>query len=214
MKYIEIFIECIAIYFYLVFLLRFLGKKEMSQLSVSDLIVFLIISELMTMSIGNQEVNFFQCILASFVVVVLDKICSYLTLRSKAILKILEGNPVYLIYDGVIHQKKMKALNYSIDDLCHHLREQGIESISQVQFAVLETNGNLSVIEKDKGAVVPDSLISDGEINDVLLKEMKKDQAWLIDLLKQNDIDNYQDIFYCTLEKDGLFYVRKEYESL
>ena len=71
MKYVEIFIESIVVYFYLVTALRFLGKKEMSQLTIFDFIVFLLISELMTISIGNEEVDFFQGALSVFVIVVL-----------------------------------------------------------------------------------------------------------------------------------------------
>lgn len=212
MKYLEVFIESIGLYFYLVFLLRYLGKKEMSQLSVSDLIVFLIISELMTGSIGNDDMNFLHCALASLVVVIFDKICSYLTLRSKTILKILEGHPTYLIYRGKLNQKKMKSLNYSIDNLCHHLREQGIASLSEVEFAVLETNGNLSVIEKQNNDVlIPDPLISDGKINEDVLKEMNKDKNWLMNLLKKEGIKNYEDIYYLTLEKNRVYYIKKDY---
>ena len=210
MKYVEIFIESIVVYFYLVTALRFLGKKEMSQLTIFDLIVFLLISELMTISIGNEEVDFFQGALSVLVIVVLDKLCSYLTLRYKPIKKILEGNPSYIIYHGQLNQEKMTALNYSIDDLCHHLREQGIGSLSNVEFAVLETDGNLSVIEKKNNDVIlPTSLINNGDINDDALKVMHKDRQWLLEQLKKENIHHYQDIFYCVLEKDKLFYIKK-----
>lgn len=210
MKYVEIFIESIAVYFYLVAVLRFLGKKEMSQLTIFDLIVFLLISELMTISIGNDEVGFFQGALSVLVIIVLDKLCSYLTLKFKPIKKILEGHPTYIVYQGKLNQEKMTALNYSVDDLCHHLREQGIGSLSEVEFAVLETDGNLSVIETSQNEVViPDSLICDGEINDEILQTMDKDREWLIELLKKEKINDYHDIFYCVLEKDKLFYIKK-----
>ena len=164
----------------------------------------------MTISIGNEEVDFFQGALSVFVIVVLDKICSYLTLRYKPIKKLLEGNPSYIVYQGKLNQEKMTALNYSIDDLCHHLREQGIGSLSEVEFAVLETDGNLSVIEKEENEVIlPASLINDGEINDEALKIMKKDRKWLLKQLKKEDITHYQDIFYCVLENDKLFYIKK-----
>lgn len=210
MKYVEIFIECIITYFYLILALRYLGKKEMSQLTISDLIVFLLISELMTVSIGNDEVNFFQGAIAVVAIVLMDKLCSYLSIKSKFIKKILEGHPTYIIYHGKVNQKKMKALNYSVDDLCHHLREQGIGSLSQVEFAVLETDGNLSIIQKDENEVyVPETLISDGIINDDILKTMNKDRKWLMNLLKKEGIYQYQDIFYCVLENEELFYIKK-----
>lgn len=210
MKYVEIFIESIAVYFYLILSLRFLGKKEMSQLTIFDLIVFLLISELMTISIGNEEVEFLQGALSVLVIILLDKLCSYLTLKFKPMKRILEGHPTYIVYQGKLNQEKMRALNYSVDDLCHHLREQGIGSLSEVEFAVLETDGNLSVIETKKNEVImPDSLICDGEINDEILKTMNKDRSWLFHQLKKAKVQDYHDIFYCVMEKDKLFYIKK-----
>jgi len=210
MKYLSIFIESLGVYFYLVFMLRVLGKKEMSQLSVSDLIVFLVISELMTISIGDDEIPFLQGVVAVSVIVLVDKLCSYLSLRFKFVKKMLEGHPTYIVYQGKLNKRKMTALNYSIDDLCHHLRQESIGSLSEVAFAVLETDGNLSVIKKDESEVImPESLINDGEINNDILKAMKKDKRWLIDKLKKEGIQDYHDIFYCVLEKDGLFIIKK-----
>lgn len=210
MKYVEIFFECIATYFYLVFLLRYLGKKEMSKLSVSDLIVFLLISELMTISIGDDNVNFFHGALAAFVIIILDKLCSYFSMKYKPIKKILEGHPSFIVVQGKLNKEKMKALNYSVDDLCHHLREQGIGSLSEVDFAVLETDGALSVIEMDKSQVeMPESLINDGEINYEILKVMNRDEAWLKNQLHRHGVSDYRDVFYCIMEKDRLFYIKK-----
>lgn len=210
MKYVEIFFECIATYFYLVFLLRYLGKKEMSKLSVSDLIVFLLISELMTISIGDDNVNFFHGALAAFVIIILDKLCSYFSMKYKPIKKILEGHPSFIVVQGKLNKEKMKALNYSVDDLCHHLREQGIGSLSEVDFAVLETDGALSVIEMNKSQVeMPESLINDGEINYEILKVMNRDEAWLKKQLHRHGISDYRDVFYCIMEKDRLFYIKK-----
>ena len=98
----------------------------MSKLSVSDLIVFLIISELMTMSIGNKDVNFLQAALAVFVIVIMDKLFTVISLKNPFFKKIVEGHPTFIIFQGKVNQKKMASLKYSVDDLCHHLREQGI----------------------------------------------------------------------------------------
>ncbi|MEG0367029.1 MAG: DUF421 domain-containing protein, partial [Coprobacillus sp.] len=189
MKYIEIIIECLATYFYLLILLRFLGKKEMGKLSILDLIVFLIISELMTMSIGDDKITFFEACVATLAIVGIDKLCSIISLHSKTIKKLLEGTPTYVIYRGKVDQKKMKALSYSIEDLCHHLREQGVGSISDVEFAILEVDGHLSVIERQNSHyMIPSALISDGQINHDILQVMKKDEDWLLSQLKKEGI--------------------------
>lgn len=209
MKYSEIFLIAIASYFYLVVLLRFLGKKEMSQLSILDLIVFLIISELMTLSIGDDKITFFHSVLATFSIVSMDKLCSYLSSRYLSVKKLLEGNPTYIIYQGKVNQEKMKKLNYSVNDLCHHLRKEGIGSVSDVAFAILETDGHLSIIEKkDEHYTLPDSLINDGVINQDSLKLIGKNEKWLYQELKKEHLQ-VQDVFYCVLEDKQLFIIRK-----
>ena len=134
MKYFELIITMFISYFVMLIALRFLGKKELSQLTVLDLIVFLIMSELITLSIDGSDMNIYHS--------------SFLSLRNKKIKKVLEGQPCYIIYQGKVNQQKMTKLNYSVNDLCHHLREKGVGSISDVEFAILETNVvNLSMLE-------------------------------------------------------------------
>ena len=210
MKYIEIFIESFGTYILLVLMIRFLGKKEMSKLSVSDLIVFLIISELMTISIGNENVNFLQAALAVLVIVFMDKLFTLISLKSPFFKKMVEGHPTFIVFQGKLNQKKMASLKYSVDDLCHHLREQGIGSLSEVDFAVLETDGQLSVIEtKNSEVKAPAAIISDGQINYEILQLMNRDENWLIKKLKEAGIHDYHEVFYCVVEKERFFIIKK-----
>lgn len=204
------FILCIFIYIYLTILLRLIGKKEFSQLNVFDFVVFLIISEIMTMSLEAKELTIIDSVIATITLVVLDRIESMITIRSKKIRDLLEGTPCYIIYHGKIQYEHMKKLRYSIDDLCHHLRVSNIDSVSKVDCAVLETNGSLSVIEKDQSiTVVPDALISDGAINEEALKMLKKDRFWLKEELSKKGINDYHNVLYCVLEKEGLYIIKK-----
>ena len=214
MKYIEIFIESFGTYILLVLMIRFLGKKEMSKLSVSDLIVFLIISELMTISIGNENVNFLQAALAVLVIVFMDKLFTLISLKSPFFKKMVEGHPTFIVFQGKLNQKKMASLKYSVDDLCHHLREQGIGSLSEVDFAVLETDGQLSVIEtKNSEVKAPAAIISDGQINYEILQLMNRDENWLIKKLKEAGIHDYHEVFYCVVEKERLFVIKKKLDN-
>ena len=214
MKYIEIFIESFGTYILLVLMIRFLGKKEMSKLSVSDLIVFLIISELMTISIGNENVNFLQAALAVLVIVFMDKLFTLISLKSLFFKKMVEGHPTFIVFQGKLNQKKMASLKYSVDDLCHHLREQGIGSLSEVDFAVLETDGQLSVIEtKNSEVKAPAAIISDGQINYEILQLMNRDENWLIKKLKEAGIHDYHEVFYCVVEKERLFVIKKRLDN-
>ncbi len=213
MQYITLIIESLVSYCFLVFLLRILGQKEMSQLTLTDFIVFLLISELITMSIGNEEITIIHSTSSVAALILVDKLSSYITLKNKKIKKIMEGKPTYIIVDGQLNQNIMKKLRYSVDDLCHHLREQGISSVSEVAYAILETDGKLSIIQKnDSKDIIPDALIQDGEINYDLLKVLGKDEKWLLNYLKKHKIYHYDDIFYCTLEGSKLYILKKNYK--
>lgn len=104
----------------------------------------------------------------------------------------------------------MKELRYTVDDLSHHLRVNDIDSISKVAFALLETNGTLSIITKKECTVkLPDALICDGIVDEENLKYLNKDLNWLKNELKKQGIDKVEDVFYCILEKDGLLTIKK-----
>lgn len=204
------FILCIFIYIYLTILLRLFGKKEFSQLNVFDFVVFLIISEIMTMSLDTKDLTIMDSVIATITLIVLDRIESFLTIRSKKLRDIFEGRPCYIIFHGKIQYDAMKKLRYSIDDLCHHLRVHNIDSVSKVDYAVLETNGSLSIIEKQESITdLPDALISDGNINEEALQLLGKDINWLIKELKKHHVVHIKDVMYCVLEKKGLYVIKK-----
>ena len=204
------FILCVFIYIYLTVLLRLFGKKEFSQLNVFDFVVFLIISEIMTMSLDTKDLTVADSVIATITLIVLDRIESFITIHSKKMRDIFEGRPCYIILNGKIQYQSMKKLRYSIDDLCHHLRVHNIDSVSKVAYAVLETNGSLSIIEKqDSITELPDAIISDGNINEEALKLMGKDKNWLMKELKKHHVGHIEDVMYCVLEKKGLYIIKK-----
>lgn len=103
----------------------------------------------------------------------------------------------------------MKKQRYTVDDLSHHLRVNDIDSISKVEFALLETNGSLSIISKDECVVeLPDALICDGIVDEDNLKLLNRDLNWLKKELKKQHINHIEDVFYCILEKDKLLVIK------
>ena len=135
----KIFIISDFMYIYLTVLLRLFGKKEFSQLNdFLILLLFLVISEITTMSLETQDLSVLDSVIATLTLIILDRIESFITMRSKKIERIFfEGRPCYIIYRGKIQYQNMKKLRYSIDDLCHHLRVSDIDSVSKVDFAIL-----------------------------------------------------------------------------
>ena len=184
--------------------------KEFSQLNVFDFVVFLIIAEIMTDTVGNKDFTFFHGVIATITLIVVDRLVSMITMKSKRLRDIFEGRPTYIIFKGKLDQEKMKKQRYTVDDLSHHLRVNDIDSISKVEFALLETNGSLSIISKDECVVeLPDALICDGIVDENNLKLLNRDLNWLKKELKKQHIDHIEDVFYCILEKDRLLVIKK-----
>ena len=207
---VMVFIYSIVIYLYLTIMLRIFGKKEFSQLNVFDFVVFLVISEVMTMSLEGGKINIYHSILSTATLMLLDRLESIITIRSKTLRDFFEGTPCHLIINGKVQYQRMEKLKYTIDDLCAHLRENNVDSLSKVEHAILEKNGTLSVIQKDDcDVILPDTLISDGTINQDALKLINKDEKWLFNELAKLGYYNYDNIFYCVLEKKGLYIIKK-----
>lgn len=209
MNYLLLFLENIITYLYLIIMLRLLGKKEMSRITLFDFIVFLLISELMTLSIGNDDVSFLYGAFSVLIIVAIDKMFSYFTMKYKRFKGIVEGIPSYIIFNGEIDLNIMQKLNYSFEDLYHQVRQKDISSFSEIQFAVLETDGSLSVIKKqDNQVLIPEGIIINGVLNEKLLEKCGKNKEWLIHKLKEQGINDYKDIMICIIEKDSL-YIKK-----
>lgn len=210
MNIIDVLLISVCIYVYLSILLRVFGKKEFSQLNVFDFVVFLIIAEIMTDTIGNKDFTFFHGVVATITLIVVDRFVSMITMKSKKLRDIFEGRPTYIIFKGKLDQEIMKKQRYTVDDLSHHLRVNDIDSISKVEFAMLETNGSLSIVCKDECVVeLPDALICDGLVDEENLELINKDINWLKEELAKQEINEISDVFYCILEKEQLLVIKK-----
>ena len=146
--YFIMIIKTTILYFFIMFVYRIMGKKEVGQLSIVDLIVTILIAELAAISIENAESSIFVSIIPIIVLVAIQIILSYTSLKSKSFRHFVEGKPTVIIKNGRIVFSEMVKLRYSLDDLVLQLREQGINSIEEVKFAILENNGELSVFDK------------------------------------------------------------------
>ena len=120
--------------------------------------------------------------------------------------RIIDGTPKVIIKNGKLMFKEMTKLRYSLDDLISQLREQGIKSIDEVNFAVLENNGKLSVFSQANDYPLP--LILDGVVDHYVLSEIRKDEEWLMRLLRKREIE-LSDVFYAFYTKNKTFIIRK-----
>lgn len=184
-----------------------MGKKEVGQLGIIDLIVTILIAELATKSLDSKDASLLLSIIPITTILFLQVILSYITMKNNHIRHFIEGTPTVIIKNGKLMFHEMSKLRYSLEDLISQLREQGVRSIDEVNFAVLENNGKLSIFESGNDYPMP--LILDGVIDYYVLKEINKDEKWLLKLLHKKNLV-LEDVFYAFYSKNKTFIIKKD----
>ena len=203
--YFNLICRTIFMYFFVIFVYRLMGKKEVGQLSIVDLIVSILIAELIALSIQTEK-SIFISIIPILVLVGVQIFVSYITLKNEKIRNILDGKPTIIIKNGKLNFTEMSKLRYSLDDLLTQLRLQGVKNIESVKYAVLENNGNLSIFSDDSDYPLP--LILDGVVDYSVLKEIKKDYHWIINVLKNRNLE-LDEVFYAFYANEKVFIIDK-----
>jgi len=205
--YSSIIFKTIFLYFFIVLVYRIMGKKEVGKLSIIDLIVSILIAELAAISIEQYDSSILISIIPITCLVVIELLFGYVGLKNSKIKKLIEGSPIVIIKNGKLNFESMRKLRYSLDDLISQLREQGIKSIEEVNYAVLENNGKLSVFNNDTEYPLP--IIMDGEIDKEVLKDLNKDENWVYDILKKKNLE-LENVFYAFHTKNKTYIIKKE----
>ena len=204
--YLKIIIKTITLYFFIVIVYRIMGKKEVGKLSIIDLIVSILIAELAAISIEQYDSSILVSLIPILCLVIIEILFGYIGLKNPKIKKLIEGSPIVIIKNGKLNFEAMRKLRYSLDDLISQLREQSIKSIEEVNYAVLENNGKLSIFQKE--AEYPLPIILDGEIDYEVLKDMNKNKNWIDKILKQNNIE-LENVFYAFYTKNKTYIIKK-----
>ena len=204
--YISIIFRTLFMYFFIIVVYRVMGKKEIGQLNIVDLIVSILIAELVALGIENKDNNILLSVIPIIALVVIQILISYISLKNDKIRYIIDGKPNMIIKDGKINFKEMKKIRYTLDDLLTQLRLQGVKSIDKVKYAILESNGSLSVFCDNSTYPLP--LILDGIIDYNVLNEINKDYKWIINLLKLKNID-LDEVFYAFYTSGKMFIIKK-----
>lgn len=209
-SYMELMVKCIIVYFVIIFALRLMGKREVGELSVFDVVIYLVMSELLAISITDTHSSIFRSLVPIAVLALMQIAISWILLKSKRIRDLFDGKAVILIRDGCIDQQRMRKERYSIDDLMSQLHGKDLSSPDEVAFAILENNGTLSILPKKSCRVrYPHPLISDGVIDMEVLRSIGKDREWLTQQLGKQGT-TAEAVFLCLYQKDGLFVIRRQ----
>lgn len=209
MEYIVVLERTFLFYILITVLYRFMGKREVGQLGIVDLIVSILIAELAAMSIDKREESIFLSIIPIVALVLIQIGVAYYSLKNSKARETLDGVPSVIIKRGIINFKEMVKQRYNIDDLLTQLREQHIRSIEEVDYAILETSGNLSVFKKrgDLVSEYPMPVVLDGEIIEDTLKQIGKNKNWIEEYLEKEKT-SIDDVFYAFYRKKKLFLIR------
>lgn len=202
-------LRIVVVYLLIVLIFRLMGKREIGELGIIDLVVFIMIADIAVIAIERYNESFFKPMLPMGILVLIQIIFSHLSVKSRNFRKLVDGEPSIIIKDGKILEKQMKKQRYNFDDLLMQLRENNIRFISDVEFAILEPTGKLSVIKKEKnktGYTV--GLIIDGELQEEKLSELNLNKEWLYDELNKRGIKNLKEISFCSYE-NGKLYIDK-----
>ena len=207
---ITVLIRTIFFYFFIFIIYRIMGKREVGQLSIIDLIVSLLIAELTVISIENYNKSMLYSLIPIVVLVLLQCILAYISLKKPKFRIFLDGNPSLIIKEGKINYNEMLKQRYNLDDLLVQLRDKGYRSIEEVEYAVLENNGTLSIFPYETNKTpLPLPIILDGDIQEETLKHLKKDKKWVYNFLERKNL-TLEEIFFAFYKDKNIFIIKNQ----
>ena len=187
-----------------------MGKREVGQLGIVDLIVSILIAELVAISVEDTSKSILASVIPVLCLVLLQIILSYTSLKSGKIRALLDGNPSFIIKNGKINYQEMIKQKYNLDDLLTQLREKGERNVEDIEYAILENNGTLSVFPYNKNkkhSPMPMPIILDGKIQYDTINEMGKDADFIKRILEDKKISS-DDIFYAFYKNNSVFIIK------
>ncbi len=211
------------LYIVIILAIRIMGKRQIGELQTSELVVTLLISDIAAIPMQDTEQSLLSGIVPILILIVCEIIISIIMLKRAGFRRMICGKPIVIISDGKIDQSEMHKLRMSTEDLSEELRQQGIFNLEDVGFAIVETNGKLSVLKKpnkdtptaeEMGIEIKDKgleavVISDGEISKCSLRICGLNREWLIDKLKKENI-KLNDVFLMIANRQGEYKIVKK----
>ena len=217
-------IRSVILYFTVILSLRLMGKRQIGELQPGELVVTIMISECAAAPIQDLDRPALNGIIAIICLVILEVLLSVATLKLPWARRVLDGSPTFIIKNGVIDQKAMKALRLTIDDISESLRQQGVFDIREVAFALVETGGKLSVKKKSLKdqptaemlglSPLPDKLpvtvVGDGSVNKASLQICGISEQQLEKIIAKKKLKK-QEIFLMLFDGDkDTYFVKKQ----
>lgn len=205
-----------VLYIFVIAIMRLMGKRQIGELQPTELVVTLLLSEIIAIPMQDNDISLVSAIVPVLVLVGFEILISVISLKSVKIRNLMQGNSIIIIRDGKLDLKKIKELRFTIDDILEALRQKDIFDISKVQYAVVETNGTISVMLKpqfepvtredlsvkttDSG--IPCAVIVDGRIIKTDFDSCNMTMEKLKKIIKKDKI-NVDKTLLMTIDKKG-----------
>ncbi len=216
-------VRATILYFTIIFLIRLMGKRQIGELQPSELVITILLSEIASIPMQDNSVPILNSVVALLALVAYEIFTSVLGLKSYKLRSFMQGHPVIVIRDGKIDLKALKKLRMSVNDLVSALRQKDVFDISQVSFAIFETNGKISVLLKpeyrnstaadlnlqpvDNG--MPFAVVCDGKIIEDTVSEAEFDISTVKKLIISSKIP-LEEILIMTVDKEGTAYLAEK----
>ncbi len=222
------FVRTIILYLFIIVGIRLMGKRQVGELEPSELVLALIIADLAAVPMQDFGIPLLSGIIPILTLLAITMIISMLSMRSVKFRALLCGRPSIIVENGKLHQREMKKNRFTVDELMEELRMKGVTDISTVKYAILETNGQISVLPfpdqkpptaKDMNvfpeeAGLPLVIINDGRVLDHNLKTRGYDRAWLDKQLKVHGAKTHEEVYLLTADEQGrVYFAAKEEEQ-
>lgn len=226
-----IFIRVLIIYVTVLLFLRLMGKRQIGEMQPYEVVITLIIADLATLPMSDTNIPLLNGILPLAVLVLVHYIITFFTRKSIVIRRIMSGKPVVVVNQNGIEYSALKELNMNIDDVLEMLRQCGYYSFDQVLFAIIETNGKMSVIPTSKNAPatandvgknnppanLPYIIISDGKLMKNQINELNLTKKQVEKILTHLKIKTQKNVLILSIDKSGKTYIQekgKEYKVI
>ncbi|WKA56592.1 DUF421 domain-containing protein [Planococcus shixiaomingii] len=203
--YVDIALKLLIGIVFLFIIIRLIGKKAVAELTPFDLIYFLILGGLMETTIFDSTISIWQMLFALALWGATIYVIQLFIKKTLYVSKALQGEPSILIDEGKINRKELQKNHIDLEQLRALLRQQGCFTLRDVNYAILEIDGNISLIRKDQEEIPSVLLVDEGRIDETTLASIGKDREWLITNLQQLGFESVEEIFYCEwLPGEGL----------
>lgn len=217
-------IRSIILYLLVVSVYRLMGKRQIGELQPSELVLAIMISDVASVPMQSVTTPLVSGIIPVLTLMFIEVSLSFIAQKSDKLRKVITGAPSLIIAEGKLQIKEMEKLRFNIDDLIEQLRNNGYFDVGEIAFAVLETNGNLSVMPKEqhRPVTVGDmnmnitkaeftfNIIKDGVLDKVALKKLGHDENWLDAELKKNKISGIKKVFLLCADKNGITFIQRK----